>query len=112
MQKWHHRGTELELVDHVQQLINVLTRVVCLCVNIFGTKMSPLEAIDTSLFAVISRYSMLPLTPWSERDLEDVLPAMNQSSSAITARRKTRFVVRRGKTCLNCVGSCEGQEGA
>ncbi len=36
---------------------------------------------------------------------------MNQSSSAITARKKTRFVVRRGKTGLNCVGSsAEGRE--
>ena len=45
--------------------------------------------------------------PWSERGLLEVLPAMNQRSSAITARRKTRFVVRRGRMG---VGSAEGSE--
>jgi len=34
--------------------------------------------------------------PAAERGREEVLPEMNQRSSAITARRKTRFVVRRG----------------
>ena len=35
--------------------------------------------------------------PALERATEDVLPEMNQRSSATTARRKTRFVVRRGR---------------
>jgi len=35
--------------------------------------------------------------PASVRGLEEVEPEMNQRSSAITARRKTRFVVRRGR---------------
>jgi hypothetical protein len=35
--------------------------------------------------------------PASESGREDVLPEMNQRSSAMTARRKTRFVVRRGR---------------
>jgi hypothetical protein len=35
--------------------------------------------------------------PASERGREDVLPEMNQRSSAITARVNTRLVVRRGK---------------
>ena len=36
--------------------------------------------------------------PASLSGTEEVLPEMNQSSSARTARRKTRFVVRRGST--------------
>jgi hypothetical protein len=35
--------------------------------------------------------------PAAERGREDVEPEMNQRSSARTARRKTRFVVRRGR---------------
>ena len=35
--------------------------------------------------------------PASERGREEVLPEMNQRSSAMTARRKTRFVVRSGR---------------
>jgi hypothetical protein len=35
--------------------------------------------------------------PASERGREDVLPLMNQRSSAMTARRKTRFVVSNGR---------------
>jgi len=35
--------------------------------------------------------------PASERGREEVFPEMNQSNSATTARRKTRFVVRRGR---------------
>lgn len=35
--------------------------------------------------------------PAAERGREDVEPEMNQRSSAMTARRKTRFVVRRGR---------------
>lgn len=35
--------------------------------------------------------------PASERGLEVVQPEMNQRSSVVTARRKTRFVVRRGR---------------
>jgi hypothetical protein len=35
--------------------------------------------------------------PAAERGREEVLPEMNQRSSAMTARRKTRFVVRRGR---------------
>lgn len=50
----------------------------------------------------MSRYSREPLPsqilmPASERGMDDVLPEMNQSSSATTARRKTRLVVRRGR---------------
>lgn len=36
---------------------------------------------------------------------EDVEPEMNQRSSAMTARRKTRFVVRRGR-----MGDPEGEQ--
>jgi hypothetical protein len=43
--------------------------------------------------------------PAEERGWEDVLPDMNQRSSAVTARRKTRFVVRRGRIR---VGGAEG----
>lgn len=35
--------------------------------------------------------------PASVRGREEVEPEMNQRSSAMTARRKTRFVVRRGR---------------
>jgi hypothetical protein len=37
------------------------------------------------------------LTPASESGREDVAPDTNHSSSAMTALRKTRFVVRRGR---------------
>ena len=50
-----------------------------------------------------SKYSRDPLPsqilmPACDKGREDVLPEMNHSSSARTARRKTRFVVRRGRT--------------
>jgi hypothetical protein len=35
--------------------------------------------------------------PAAVRGREEVLPEMNQRSSAMTARRKTRFVVSRGR---------------
>ena len=35
--------------------------------------------------------------PVSAKGMEEVLPAMNHNSSPMTARRNTRFVVRRGK---------------
>lgn len=35
--------------------------------------------------------------PASDKGSEDVQPETNQRSSAITARRKTRLVVRRGR---------------
>lgn len=35
--------------------------------------------------------------PASESGIEDVAPEMNHKSSAITARRKTRLVVRSGR---------------
>jgi hypothetical protein len=35
--------------------------------------------------------------PASERGFDDVHPETNQSSSVVTARRNTRFVVRRGR---------------
>ena len=52
-----------------------------------------------------SRYARLALPsqilmPWSWRVLAEVLPLMNQRSSAMTARRKTRFVVRSGRMRL------------
>jgi len=51
--------------------------------------------------------------PASERGIEEVLPEMNQRSSAITARRKTRLVVSRGRIGMaGCVGSEEGRERA
>jgi len=37
------------------------------------------------------------LTPTAESARDDVFPSMNQRSSATTARKKTRFVVRRGR---------------
>lgn len=37
------------------------------------------------------------LTPAEDRGREEVEPEMNQRSSARTARRKTRLVVRRGR---------------
>src|SRR5436190_7746506 len=51
----------------------------------------------------LSRNSREPLpsqifTPASLSDRDDVLPRINQSSSAMTARWKTRLVVRRGRT--------------
>ncbi len=43
--------------------------------------------------------------------MEDVLPEMNQRSSAITARRKTRLVVRSGRIGVGgCEESFEGRE--
>ncbi len=42
--------------------------------------------------------------PAKERGREDVLPEMNQRSSAMTARRKTRLVVRRGRIGSPVVG--------
>jgi len=47
--------------------------------------------------------------PAAERGREEVLPEMNQRSSAITARRKTRFVVRRGRIGVGSPGE-EGRE--
>ncbi len=35
--------------------------------------------------------------PEAERGREEVEPEMNQRSSAMTARRKTRLVVRKGR---------------
>lgn len=51
----------------------------------------------------LSRNSREPLpsqifTPASLSDRDDVLPRINQSSSAMTARWKIRFVVSRGRT--------------
>jgi len=43
--------------------------------------------------------------PASLRGFEDVEPEMNQRSSAMTARRKTRFVVRSGRMGM---GGCDG----
>ena len=49
--------------------------------------------------------------PASERGRDEVEPAMNQRSSATTARRKTRLVVRSGSTGIGCdEGSGEGRE--
>lgn len=65
---------------------------------------------------MLSRYSRLPLPshiliPASERGKDEVEPAMNQRSSATTARRKTRLVVRSGSTGIgNDEGSGEGLE--
>lgn len=48
--------------------------------------------------------------PASERGRLDVEPAMNQRSSAMTARMKTRLVVRRGKMGVGGnEGSWEGR---
>ena len=44
--------------------------------------------------------------PAAERGVEVVLPEMNQRSSVVTARRKTRLVVRRGR-----MGIRESEEG-
>jgi hypothetical protein len=57
----------------------------------------------------LSRNSREPLpsqilTPACDRGREDVSPAMNQRSSRIMARVKTRFVVRRGR-----IGVPEGE---
>ena len=49
--------------------------------------------------------------PASERGRDEVEPEMNQRSSAMTARRKTRLVVRSGSTRIGCdEGSGEGRE--
>ena len=49
--------------------------------------------------------------PTSERGRDEVEPEMNQRSSAMTARRKTRFVVRSGRTGIGCdEGSEEGRD--
>ncbi len=49
--------------------------------------------------------------PASERVRLDVEPAMNQRSSAITARTKTRLVVRRGRMGVGGnEGSGEGRD--
>ena len=49
--------------------------------------------------------------PASERNRDEVEPAINQRSSAMTARTKTRLVVRRGRTGVGCDdGSGEGRE--
>jgi len=51
------------------------------------------------------------LIPASLRAREDVEPEMNQRSSAMMARVKTRLVVRRGRIGVGgCVGSFEGRE--
>lgn len=57
---------------------------------------------------MLSRYSRDPLPsqilmPAALRGSEDVEPETNQRSSAITARKKTRLVVKRGR-----IGSCKG----
>ncbi len=44
---------------------------------------------------------------WAVSGAEEVEPEMNQRSSARTARRKTRLVVRRGR---RRVGGVEGEE--
>lgn len=43
--------------------------------------------------------------PAADRGREDVEPDMNQSNSAITARRKTRLVVRRGRIGVEVPGA-------
>lgn len=49
--------------------------------------------------------------PASERGRDEVEPEMNQRSSAMTARRKTRLVVRSGSTGIGFdKGSGEGRE--
>lgn len=49
--------------------------------------------------------------PASERGRDEVEPATSQRSSAMTARKKTRLVVRRGSTGIGCdEGSGEGRE--
>lgn len=49
--------------------------------------------------------------PACESGTEDVLPEMNQRSSATTARKKTRFVVRSGRMGIGGPGgSAEGRE--
>ena len=49
--------------------------------------------------------------PASEKGRDEVEPEMNQSSSAMTARRKTRLVVKSGSTGIGCdEGSGEGRE--
>lgn len=63
----------------------------------------------------MSRYSRDPFpsqmrTFWSDNDVDDVLPVMNHSSSAVTARKKTRFVVRSGRIRIGLDGSVEGRE--
>lgn len=50
--------------------------------------------------------------PWAVRGVEVVEPEMNQRSSAMTARRKTRLVVRRGRIGVgNVVGGVWDVEG-
>ena len=63
---------------------------------------------------MLSRYSRLPLPsqilmPCADKGKDEVLPEMNQSSSATTARKKTRFVVKRGS--INVGGSPGFAEG-
>lgn len=41
----------LQFVDDVCQLVDTLTGIICLCVHIFGTEVSPLEAVDWSKVA-------------------------------------------------------------
>lgn len=49
--------------------------------------------------------------PASDSGREDVEPEMNQSSSAITARRKTLLVVKSGSTGIGLSdGSAAGRE--
>lgn len=49
--------------------------------------------------------------PASDRGIEDVQPEMNQRSSAMTARMKTRFVVRRGRMGIAGEEGSSGEEG-
>lgn len=49
--------------------------------------------------------------PAAERGREEVLPEMNQRSSAMTARRKTRLVVRRGRMGIGGDNGLVGLEG-
>jgi predicted ribonuclease YlaK len=49
--------------------------------------------------------------PCVDNGREEVLPEMNQSNSATTARRKTRFVVKRGSISVGeSLGFAEGHE--
>jgi hypothetical protein len=87
-------------VNDLCDLVDSLSSIICLRVYIFRTEMSPLEAVDGTQIAhfAVGETDVVEELAASLRGRDEVLPSMNQSNSAITARRKTRLVVRRGRT--------------
>jgi hypothetical protein len=111
----------LQLMNHLRQLIDTLASIIRLGIDILCAEMPPLEPVDRTkitdcavgdsnavkIFAGSISISYFPshiFMPAAVGGRKEVEPEINQRSSAITARRKTRLVVRRGADGRSCWG--------